>query len=510
MSQTAPMTLGALLAGLVEVPEAVAGYPVRGLASDSRKVQSGDVFFAERGGSRHGLEFLGTVQAAGALAVVWEPPYPDLADMAANALPLLAVPDLRRKLGLIADRFYQEPSKRLSVVGITGTDGKTSCAHFIAQALSDTDSGPCGLLGTLGIGVYGGAIQPTAHTTPDTLTVQGWLADLAAANRHYAVMEASSHALDQGRVTGVRFSAAVLTNLTRDHLDYHGSVDAYAAAKRRLFLDCSPRWAVLNWDDAFGREIITSLRGKASSVVGYGLGERSTSLERWVWGERLQLSPSGLRLAVRSSWGEGELHVSLLGRFNASNILAALATLLALDMPLSEALARLAKTTPVFGRMEQLGGGDRPLAVVDYAHTPYALEQTLNALREHGNGRLWCVFGCGGDRDPGKRPLMGAIAERLADCVIVTDDNPRTEDPERIIRDILSGIQKPPGTATVIRDRRAAIARALAEATAGDMVLIAGKGHENYQIIGTQQLPFSDHAVVHESLFPERQDNLNS
>ncbi len=504
MSRTIPLTLGELLAGFAEVPVGLADYRVTGLAADSRRIQPGDVFLAERGGNRHGLEFLEVARSAGALAVLWEPPYEGLATIDTSAVPLLAVPDLRQKLGLIASRFYDEPAQQLQVVGITGTDGKTSCAHFIAQALSDA-TGSCGLLGTLGIGVYGGAIKSTMHTTPDPLTVQHWLSERVANKQRYAVMEVSSHALEQGRVEGIAFAVAVLTHLTRDHLDYHGSLDAYAAAKRRLFLDHSPRWAVLNLDDAFGREIAVGWHGSASSLIGYGLGERSTPLGRWVWGKNLNLSPAGLQLEVHSSWGDGELHLGLLGRFNASNILASLATLLALNVPFSAALDRLARTAAVPGRMERLGGGDQPLVVIDYAHTPHALEQVLIALREHGGNRLWCVFGCGGDRDSGKRPLMGAVAEQLANQIIVTDDNPRTENPDQIIHDILAGIRQTEKVA-VVRNRRAAIVQALTAATSGDIVLIAGKGHENYQIIGTERQPFSDRAVVDEYLFSDRQD----
>ena len=506
MSRATPLTLAELLAGFAEVPAELADRPVIGLAADSRRVRPGDVFFAVRGGNRHGLEFLEAVQAAGAIAVVWEPPYAGPVPAAGSGSPLLAMPDLRRNLGLIASRFYAEPSRHMAVVGITGTDGKTSCAHFIAQALSDTEAGPCGLLGTLGLGVYG-AVEPTLHTTPDVLAVQRWLAKLAADGRRYAVMEASSHALDQGRVEGVEFTVAVLTHLSRDHLDYHGTLEAYAAAKRRLFLSHRPRWAVLNLDDAFGRGIAADLRGAIpTTVIGYGLGERPARLERWVWSETLDLSPTGLRLGIRSSWGDGELQVGVLGRFNASNLLAALATLLALDRPLSEALTRLARTVPVPGRMERLGGElNQLLAVIDYAHTPHALEQVLIALREHGGPRLWCIFGCGGDRDPGKRPLMGAMAERWADRVIVTDDNPRTEDPNRIVSAILAGMQQPE-RAEVIRDRQTAIVQVLAEATVGDIVLIAGKGHEDYQIIGVERRPFSDRAVVQHYLSSQRSE----
>lgn len=492
-------SLGELLAGFAEVPAPWATLPVTGLASDSRNVQPGNLFFAVRGGQCHGLEFLEPVKAAGAVAVIWEPPWEGPLPID-DALPLLAAPELRQKLGLIASRFYGEPSRRLQIIGITGTDGKTSCAHFLAQALSDAASGPCGILGTLGVGVHG-QTEPSLHTTPDPLAVQHWLADLVAKGRRYAVMEASSHALDQGRVNGIAFAVAVLTQLSRDHLDYHGTLEAYAAAKRRLFVDHQPNWAVLNLDDAFGQELVTQAQVRRG-VIAYGLGERPTALERFVWCKRLELTGNGLRLHIQSSWGQGELRAGLLGRFNASNLLATLATLLALATPFDEALARLAQTATVPGRMERIGGEPgQPLAVIDYAHTPHALEQALSALREHGgNHRLWCVFGCGGDRDPGKRPLMGAAAERWADRVIVTDDNPRTEDPDRIVSAILAGMQHP-AAATVIRDRRTAIFHALAGAEAGDIVLIAGKGHEDYQIVGTERSPFSDREAAYQFLY---------
>jgi UDP-N-acetylmuramoyl-L-alanyl-D-glutamate--2,6-diaminopimelate ligase len=343
--------------------------------------------------------------------------------------------------------------------------------------------------------------------------VQGWLAGLVAAGRRYAVMEASSHALDQHRVNGVTFAVAVLTQLSRDHLDYHRTAEAYMAAKRRLFVEHQPDWAVLNRDDAFGQRLIAEAEVRSGIVV-YGLDDtcsapltgamRHRGEHRFVRGRNLALSPGGLRLRIESSWGQGELQANLLGRFNASNLLATLATLLALDLPFPEALARLARTTVVPGRMERLGGGPgQPLAVIDYAHTPYALEQVLSALREHEpRGRLWCVFGCGGDRDPGKRPLMGATVEQRADRIVITDDNPRTEDPDRIVSDILTGMEHA-DRAIVMRDRRSAIGYALTEAKPGDIVLIAGKGHENCQIVGTERLPFSDRAIAHE-FFPLR------
>lgn len=490
MSQAAPIvrSLRELLAGLAPLP--ADDRVITGLTDDSRRVRPGDLFLAVQGLRRHGLEFLPAVQAAGAAAIAWEPPYGgDLP--AGDKAPLLPVARLSQQLGVIAGRFYGHPSRRLQLVGITGTDGKTSCAHFMAQALNE--QGECGILGTLGYGVYG-QVTPARHTTPSALTLQHWLTQLQASGVRQVVMEVSSHALEQGRVTGLDFAVAVLTNLTRDHLDYHGSLAAYAAAKRRLFQEHKPAVAVLNLDDPFGRELAASLPGPK---VGYGFDKGApVPLAGFVWGEELALSATGLRLRVRSSWGEGILSAGLLGRFNAHNLLAALASLVVLEIPFAEALARLSRAATVPGRMERFGGGSgQPAAVVDYAHTPHALEQALAALREHARGSLWCVFGCGGDRDAGKRPLMGRVAERLADRVIITDDNPRSEAPQEIVRAILAGMANP-DRAQVVRDRREAIVQTLSAAAPGDLVLIAGKGHEDYQLAGADRIPFSDREVA--------------
>lgn len=491
MDQQHLHSIGTLLHGYAHLPPAQQRLAISGLALDSRQVQPGDLFCAVRGGQRHGLEFLATAKERGAAAVAWEPPWDGVLPAPAP-IPLVAVPHLRNRLGSIANRFYAAPSQQLDVVGITGTDGKTSCAHFIAQALS-TPSQPCGILGTLGIGEYRNT-QPATHTTPDVCSVQRWLAQLVAATRQYAVMEVSSHALDQQRVQGVQFAVAVLTQLSRDHLDYHHTVEAYAAAKRHLFTTYAPHWAVLNLDDNFGQQLVRDQQAQ-HGVIAYALNAAPTKLTHWLHGTKLRLSTAGLQLHVQSSWGEGELSAPLLGRFNASNLLASLATLLALGLPWTEALTRLRQSATVPGRMERIGDAVRhPLAVVDYAHTPHALQQVLCALREHGQ-RVWCVFGCGGERDAGKRPLMGAVAEQYAQQVIITDDNPRTESPTHITNAILSGMREP-AAASVIHDRRSAICHALSQAQRGDIVLIAGKGAEDYQIVGTERRPCSDRATV--------------
>jgi UDP-N-acetylmuramoyl-L-alanyl-D-glutamate--2,6-diaminopimelate ligase len=471
---------------------------VTGLATDSRQVRPGDLFLAVSGLQHHGLEHACAAVAAGAVAVAWEPEAgrPDLADLAeALVVPACAVPELRARLGHIASRFYGAPSRELFVVGVTGTDGKTSCTHFLAEAFAEPGC-PGALLGTLGYGPFG-RLKPASHTTPDALVVQRELAELRDAGLRRVAMEVSSHGLHQGRVNGVNFDVAVFTNLSRDHLDYHGDLAAYGAAKRLLFQAPGLQAAVINGGDAFGRELLGQLSSGLRTIA-YGLEEELADLQgvERVSGHELQLGEHGFSLRVDSPWGQGELRAGLLGGFNAGNLLAVLAVLGIAGMPLEEILARLSRVHTVPGRMERFGGeAGQPLVVVDYAHTPRALEQVLLALRGHCRGTLWCVFGAGGDRDRGKRPLMGAAAERLADRLVLTNDNPRGEAPDAILQEILAGMAHP-GDARVIADRAEAIRHAVAQARPGDLVLVAGKGHEDYQQIGDRRLPFSDRAQV--------------
>jgi len=491
-------TLAELLKGLGEA-ETKQDVTVSGLALDSRKVQPGDLFLAVAGTRTHGLHHARQALTLGAVAVAWEPVANDaaLVEMAALlAAPAVAVPQLGCKVGVIADRFYGHPSKGLFMIGVTGTDGKTSCSHFIAQALHSPDR-RCGVIGTLGYGLYD-ALSTGTHTTPDALTIQRSLLEMQQQGARCVVAEVSSHAMDQGRVSGMDFDVAVLTNLSRDHLDYHGDLESYAAAKRKLFHCAGLRYAVINADDAFGSALLDDVPPGVAPVA-YRLENepfRTRCPAQWVIGRRLRFDMAGMYLEVSTPWGSGELQTALLGRFNASNLLAALACLCVAGLPFEEALQRLAETRTVPGRMERFDcGAAHPLAVVDYAHTPGALEGVLQSLRTHCRGRLWCVFGAGGDRDRGKRPLMGAIAERHADVVVLTDDNPRSEDPAGIIADIRSGMKRPEA-ARLEHDRGSAIAAALQDADPDDIVLIAGKGHEAVQIIGARALPFSDREHV--------------
>lgn len=489
--------LSVLLGSLVEVP-AAAERSITHLSLDSRQIGPGGLFAAVAGSQRHGLEFVAEVLKRQVAAVVWEPregvdAAAAQAQCAAAGVPLLAVPELAQRLSLIAGRFYDEPSRRLRLIGITGTDGKTSTSQFLAQALSE-EARPCGVLGTLGYGLLG-SLVPASHTTPDAVTVQRLLADMCDLGASHAVMEASSHALDQGRVAALQFEVAVLTNLTRDHLDYHGSEAAYAEAKARLFAMPGLRHAVLNHDDAFGRRLKARL-AEGVQVWDYSLDPQARGCA--VVCRELRYLPEGLALSVETPAGSAQLELGLLGRFNAANALAALAALLALGWSLEQAATRLARLKPVSGRMERFGGGAQPLVIVDYAHTPAGLAAALDAVRQHTVGKVWCVFGCGGDRDRGKRPEMAAIAERKADEIVITDDNPRTENPGAIVEEILAGLQS--NEPYVVRDRAAAIRLAVEQAAPIDAVLVAGKGHEDYQIIGERRLPFDDRAIVRQAL----------
>ena len=491
-----PHRLSVLLQGLAGVA-AEADREIGGLETDSRRVARGDLFLACAGTRTHGAVYIGDAVRAGAAAVAYEPAagVDPRAGGDFPGVPLVGVAGLGRQLGVIAARFYDEPSRDMMVVGITGTNGKTSCCHYLAQALI-RDGAPCGVIGTLGYGAYG-ALHPGGYTTPDAVTLQGELAAMRAAGIRRVAMEVSSHALEQERTQGVAFDGAIFTNLTRDHLDYHGDLTAYAQAKRKLFLVPGLSYAVINHDDAFGRELLAGL-ARPLVAVRYGLDDevRRADGGRYVHAAIVRRDLSGMELQIRSSWGEGRLHTALLGQFNAGNLLAVLSMLLLMELPFEDALGRLAGLRAVPGRMERFGGsGTQPLVIVDYAHTPDALKQVLQTLRPHCAGRLWCVFGCGGDRDRGKRPLMGATAAHYADHVVVTSDNPRHEDPQAIIEQILAGLDRADAVERV-PDRAQALRRAIAGARSGDIVLVAGKGHEEYQQVGDARLPFSDREQV--------------
>ena len=473
--------LSELLAGIADVPTS-ADIAVRGLSLDSRSIAPGHVFIALPGSRGHGLEYAPQALAAGAAAIVFEPP-----GTAPEAnVPVLAVPGLRRSLGAVASRMYGAPSEALTVIGVTGTNGKTSTVQLLAQALSAAGH-RVGTIGTLGAGIHP-ALTAGERTTPDVISTHGLIAAMRDQGATHLAMEVSSHALEQGRVDNVAYDLAVFTNLTHDHLDYHGDMAAYGAAKRRLFNDWPLQGAVINRDDAFGRELLR-LPPRAERVLSYSVaGEPGAELST----HGLRSSAAGLEFELSTPWGSSRVVSRLVGRFNVANLLAVAGCLGLLGWDHARIASALAALAPVPGRMNRLGGDARlPLVVVDYAHTPDALEQALASVRAHAAGTVACVFGCGGERDRAKRPEMARIAERLADRVIVTDDNPRGEDGDAIVAEIRAGFAHPE-RARVIRDRATAIARAVAEAAPGDAVLIAGKGHEPYQEIAGIKRPFDD------------------
>lgn len=474
------------------------------LVSDSRQVQRGDTFVAYCGEALDGRAFIPAAIERGAASVLWE--RADFKWRPSWKVKNVSVLNLKRHAGEIASEVYGRPSDSLWTIGVTGTNGKTSCSQWIAQALTRMNR-KCGVIGTLGSGTPT-RLTPLDNTTPDALWLQWRLREFVRQRMRAVSMEVSSHGLSQHRVSGVKFDVALFTNLTRDHLDYHGTLRNYRTAKARLFRTPGLKTAVLNLDDGFGATLAERTRRRGVQVLGYGFDRalppalRGRKVAR-LTASSLRMSADGLAFKVSTPWGAGAVHSPLIGRFNAANLLGTLAVLLASDQALEESICALERVSPVAGRTERYGGGRYPLVVVDYAHTPDALENVLLTLRElidaadARGGKLVCVFGCGGDRDRGKRALMGRIATTLADEVIVTSDNPRSENPRAIIKDILAGTTR---ECAVIEDRARAINTALANAHAADIVLIAGKGHEQYQEIAGVRHPFSDAAAVRRAL----------
>ena len=462
------------------------------ITADSRQVSAGGVFLAYPGASVDGRDFIPEAIEAGATAILWDDH--EFTWRSDWQVKNLAVADLKQQVGQLAAEFYHYPSSQLKMIGVTGTNGKTSVSQWLAQCLTSLGQ-KTAVLGTLGNGFL--AAQTAAvNTTPDALLLQAMLADYVAQQATAVVMEVSSHGLDQGRVNGVEFDVAVLTNLSRDHVDYNGNMQAYAAAKQKLFMWDGLQTCIVNADDDFGRELINMRLAQQQSYLSYGFAtDPARQLD--ISASNLQLHDAGLSMQVNTPQGAALLSAPVLGRFNAYNLLAVLATLLALNISLADAIAAIAKIKAVVGRMQQLGGANLPLVLVDYAHTPDALEKVLSTLREQVQGQLICVFGCGGNRDAGKRPLMASVASQLADKVIVTSDNPRNEDPAKIIDDVIQGMTV---SYEVEIDRALAINKAVLSAKLGDIVLLAGKGHENYQEIAGVKYPFDDALIAQSAL----------
>jgi UDP-N-acetylmuramoyl-L-alanyl-D-glutamate--2,6-diaminopimelate ligase len=484
---------------------AVDALGIRHLTSDSRAVRSGDTFVAYPGEIRDGREFIAQAARNGAASFLVEAI--DFKGQYPLGTMCMAIPNLRQRIGEIASHIYGRPSSRLWMVGVTGTNGKTSCSLWIARALGATGR-TCAVAGTLGNG-FPDALVAGANTTPDAASLHGQLRDWERKGARAVSMEVSSHGLAQGRVGGVNFDVAVFTNLTRDHLDYHGNMRGYRDAKARLFRWESLKAVVLNLDDAFGTKLAAREYPASTLVLGYGFGV-SGHMHRHIArirGSKLVADVNGVSFDVSTPWGRTHVKSHLLGRFNASNLLATLAALLASNVGLRDAVLAAQGMQPVLGRAERYGGGANPLVVVDYAHTPDALENILLTMREIMRPavlrkpararKLYCVFGCGGDRDRGKRAQMGRIAARCADSAIITSDNPRGEDPLAIIADIAEGAG---GKCMVIADRARAVRETIAMASRGDVVVVAGKGHEAYQEIRGVRRHYSDAETVQAAL----------
>ena len=479
-----------------QVPADRLDFSVGRLVLDSREITDGDTFVAVNGFQLDGRKFIESAFDKGASLVIadadesqdWLKEIEQNENIAQDKI--VWIDNLKDNLSLLAANYYGHPSHALKVIGVTGTNGKTSCSFMVAKTLQQLHF-ECFLLGTLGVG-QSSNLQSSENTTADAITMQRILAQAVNAGAQFASMEISSHGIHQGRANSVKLNTAIFTNLTRDHLDYHGSMENYGAAKRELFLSEDLQNAVLNMDDKFGRKLAKDDAITATKwLVTTKLPTSGSNLNRWIWAENIDYSLHGIHAKVYTPWGSGELESSLIGEFNLSNLLMVIAALGHVFNDVAPVLRAVKRISSAPGRMEKIGNKKTPLAIVDYAHTPDALEKTLQTIRDHCVGMIWCVFGCGGDRDPGKRPLMARIAEKLANRVVVTNDNPRTESEEKIREDIFAGFRKAE-KASFISDRKEAIKHALNNAQPGDAVLIAGKGHEDYQIIGTEKFHLSD------------------
>ncbi|MDC9593704.1 UDP-N-acetylmuramoyl-L-alanyl-D-glutamate--2,6-diaminopimelate ligase [Xenorhabdus sp. IM139775] len=473
----------------VDTPELA----LREMTLDSRKAAAGDLFVAVQGHQTDGRKYIPQAIAQGVAAVIAEAKgKADNGTMQKmHGVPVIYLNDLNHKLSTLAGEFYQHPGNKLKLVGVTGTNGKTTTTQLLAQwsqGLGETSA----VMGTVGNGLLG-MVVPSENTTGSAVDIQLDLQQLTRQNATFAAMEVSSHGLVQGRVAALPFQAAVFTNLSRDHLDYHGDMENYQEAKWQLFSSHHVKHKIINADDAVGQQWLSRLPDAIAVSMENNLPENWQG--RWLSASEIHYHDKGASIAFTSSWGNGTLNSPLMGAFNVSNLLLTLATLLSLEYPLEKLLLTASCLEPVCGRMEVFSAAGRPTVVVDYAHTPDALEKALSAARLHCKGKLWCVFGCGGDRDKGKRPLMGGVAEQGADRVIVTDDNPRSEEPQAIVADILQGFIDP-GQALAIHGRAEAVTSAIMQAREDDVVLVAGKGHEDYQLVGHRRLDYSDRLTV--------------
>lgn len=464
---------------LAEVIEFLCNNPqLKSMRIDSRQVQPGDIFVAVAGLVDDGFKYIPQALANGAAAIIAEHHY--VCDV-----PVTTIKDLAKHLPELANIYYNKPSHKLAVIGITGTNGKTSTSHYIAQLLTANGIN-CGLMGTLGNGLLGNLV-PSNLTTSDCCSVQQQLASFLQLNVQTVAMEVSSIGLAQRRLQGTCINTAIFTNLSQDHLDYHADMQSYFAEKCKLFIEFAPKYCIINIDDPYGLKLI-DLMPVNPEIFTYSIDNPTADI---------YLNDNKLY----SPWGNGIFNTNLIGKFNISNVLAAIAACVLQGVSIDKLLQSVPKLQPVVGRMQLINYNQnaRPIVVVDYAHTPDALIKVLLTLRESKPNKLFCVFGCGGDRDRTKRSLMLRAVLDHSDEIVITQDNPRTEDPQQIVQDMLDGICTLTNI-TIQMDRKQAIAQTIARASVGDIVLIAGKGHEEYQIIGTNKLPFSDQLVAQECL----------
>ncbi len=480
---------------------------ISGLALNTKQIQAGDLFIAIKGQHFDGRAYLQEAIRQGAKAILCEADgLQAFVSNKAQSIPIIPVPQLEQLLGKLAKRFYSDPSLSLEVMGVTGTNGKTTTSYLLAQALTRLRK-PCAVLGTLGYGLLP-HLTEFGLTTPDAISLQKYLHELQQAGTKAVAMEVSSHGLMQNRVNAVEIKSALFTNLTQDHLDYHGTMDAYSKAKQKLFQLPSIERAIVNADSPYAEKMLRALN-RQIPAVSYTL---QTSLPASpyfkntlpICVQSFTQNHKGMRMELDTPWGKGMLRSSLVGEFNASNLLGVLGELCLQGFTLEESLVALSFAMSPPGRMQRLGGIRTPQVIIDYAHTPDALEKALKAARAQCERRLWCVFGCGGDRDKDKRAKMGQVAAQYADRVVITSDNPRTEDPLAIMEDIWQGLTSTQRENAIQEmDRKSAIEYAIKHALAVDTILIAGKGHENYQIIGHETIPFSDAMCASEMLGEE-------
>ena len=486
-----------LLYGIKDAP------PIKynNICDDSRYVNKGTVFFAIKGLSSDGCDFIESAINSGACAVVYEPPY-DLSNIE-TSIPIIAVDDLKLEIANIVSRHYESSINEMSIIGVTGTNGKTTVSWLIHQGFKKIGY-KSGYIGTLGYGLEN--LNLNELTTPSCMKLHKILSEFQNSGVEYVVMEISSHAIDQKRIEGINFNTVIFTNLSRDHIDYHGNMENYGETKAKLFLERQSKIKIININDSFGRSLIKRVD---EEVISTSIEPINIEADKFISVTKYETNGSGFDIDLKSSWGTFKTHVPLLGTFNIENVIQTIALFLSHGFSMSKIQTIIEGMKAPSGRMESVDMDNNhllPKVLVDFSHTPDALKLSLQSIRDHYDGKIWCVFGCGGDRDRGKRKMMGNIAERYADYVIVTSDNPRNENPEKIISDILEGISSKVET---IVSREEAINFAIMKANKNEIILIAGKGHESYQKIGEETLEFSDHKISKRSLIRRSRDIAN-